>query len=211
MSQTLTTKLRQLPRPCLTHMELKAMLHGSADSRYGKIKRLLAQKKLLHIRRGLYALPEPMPHPFELAQYIYGPSYISLESALNYHGLIPEAVHSITSASSKRNNSFQTPLGTFSYQRLPNKQLFTQVTLIQENRAQFFMATPWKAICDYIYCYKKDWNSLEPLVQSLRIDPEKLPLLKNEDIHTLNEYYCHTRISLFLSSLHKELTRSIAS
>ena len=79
--------LHRLERPYLTDIELETLLDGSADSRYGKVKRLIQQGKMLHIRRGLYCLTEirgsVKPHPFELAQYIYAPSYISLESALS--------------------------------------------------------------------------------------------------------------------------------
>ena len=69
--------LSRLERPYLTDIDLDMLLDGSADSRYGRVKRLIQQGKILHIRRGLYYLT-PMhkdvkPHPFELAQYIYPP------------------------------------------------------------------------------------------------------------------------------------------
>lgn len=64
-----------LPHPFITESELRAYLGGTPDSRYGKVRRLLAKDKLLHIRRGLYALTEEggarkKLHPFELAQFI---------------------------------------------------------------------------------------------------------------------------------------------
>src|SRR5579863_1173434 len=100
---SLERTLQGYPRPYLTDAELEALLEGTPDSRYGKVKRLLAQGKLLHIRRGLYCLTDMLgylikPHPFELAQYIYGPSYISFESALSFYQLIPETVYTVTSA-----------------------------------------------------------------------------------------------------------------
>ena len=72
-----------LPRPYLTDAELEMIWGGTPDSRYGKVKRLLAQETLLHLRRGLYALTKTsgyhgVLHPYELAQPIYSPSYISL-------------------------------------------------------------------------------------------------------------------------------------
>ena len=83
MVRLLENKLRNYYRPYITDAELEMLLDGTSDSRYGRVKRLLAQGKLLHIRRGLYCLTEMMgyltkPHPFELAQHIYAPSYISL-------------------------------------------------------------------------------------------------------------------------------------
>jgi hypothetical protein len=154
--------LRQRPTPYLTDGELEHLLDSTQNSRFSKVKRLIAQGKLLHIKRGLYCITEKVgyptkPHPFCLAQYIYGPSYISLESALSYHQLIPEAVYTTTSVCTKRSKEFHTPLGVFSFNHLPGINFFTEVELIKEDDYQFFMAKPWKAICDYVFCYKKDW------------------------------------------------------
>lgn len=210
MVKLLERMLQNHPRPYLTDAELETLLDSSPDSRYGKVKRMLAQGKLLHIRRGLYCITKEIgyvkkPHPFELAQYIYGPSYISLESALSYHNLIPEAVYTTTSASGKRSKEFATPLGRFSYRQLPLKDLFTEVELIEENEYKFFMAKPWKAICDYVFCYKKDWINLEPLVNNLRINLENLPALRDEEIQVLDEYYHHSRVNRFLKNIQRDL------
>ncbi|MFA6037210.1 MAG: hypothetical protein WC748_03685 [Legionellales bacterium] len=197
--------LQNYPRPYLTDLELDTLLDGTSDSRYSKVKRLLAQGRLLHVRRGLYCLPDKQKtHPYELAQYIYGPSYISLESALSFHQLIPEAVYTITSVTSKRSKEFNTPLGVFSYQHLPLEGFYTEVSLNTENGYSFFMAKPWKAICDYVFCYKKEWDSLLPLEQSLRISRKDLPLLRDEEITLLNEYYHHSRITRFLKGVQYE-------
>src|SRR3990167_6718524 len=202
MPNPLERILQHYPRPYLTDAELEALLDSTPASRYSKVKRLLAQGKMTHIRRGLYSLTDRIgylrkPHPFELAQYLYGPSYISLESALSFHKLIPEAVYTVTSATGKRTKEFQTPLGLFDYLHLPLDNLYTEVELIKENGYLFFMAKPWKAICDYVFCYKKDWYSLKPLLESLRINREDLPALRNELIQLLDEYYHHTRVSRF--------------
>ncbi len=212
MAILLETALRRYPRPYLTDIELAMLLGSTRDSRYGKVKRMLAQGKLLHIRRGLYCVTDKVgylgkPHPHELAQYIYGPSYISLESALSFHKLIPETVYTVTSTTTKRSKEFETPLGKFSYLHLPLENFYTEVERVNENGYQFFMAKPWKAICDYVFCYKKNWISIEPLFKSLRIDREDLPMLRNEEIQLLDDYYHHTRISRFLKGIQKNLYR----
>ncbi len=209
MKRIIKNDLRHLERPYLTDIELESLLDGSANSRYGRVKRFLKQGKILHIRRGLYYLNETQnfvkPHPFELAQYIYAPSYISFESAFAYHQLIPEAVYVITSACSKRSKKFQTPLGLFSYLHLPAENFYTEVELITENNYQFMMAKPWKAICDYIYCYKKKWDNLLPLIKSLRINREDLPELSENEIEILDDYYHHRAISRFLKNIAGDL------
>lgn len=210
MSKSLEATLQHYPRPYLTDAELEVLLEGTSDSRYSKVKRLLSQGKLLHIRRGLYCLTDKVgylikPHPFELAHYIYGPSYISLESALSFHKLIPERVYTVTSATGKRSKECQTTLGLFSYLHLPLENFYSEVALIEENGYKFFMAKPWKAICDYVFCYRKNWNSLSPLLNSLRINHEDLPVLRNEAIQLLDEYYHHARVSRFLKGVQKDL------
>ena len=206
MNKSFKTILWHHPRPYLTEVELAILLTGSPDSRYGKVKRGLAQGDLLRIRRGLYSIAhrkkdDDKPHPFELAQYIYGPSYISLESALSFHQLIPEAVYTITSVSLKRAKTFSTPLGNFSYQHLPIENFYLQVEIIQENGHPFFMAKPWKAICDYVYCYKKNWVNIGPLSENLRIHIDALPLLRAEEAQCLDDYYASARVSRFLKGV----------
>lgn len=207
--------LRNCPRPLITDAEVESLLDGTPNSRYSKVKRMLAQGKLLHMRRGLYCLTQEIgylkkPHPFELAQYIYGPSFISLESALSYHNLIPEAVYTTTSVTSKRSKEFTTPLGFFTYQHVPGEGLYTEVILIKENERQFFVAKPWRSICDYIFCYRKDWNNLTPFIKSLRINLDNLPKLTDEKIELLDDYYQNRRVSRFLKGIKKYLNKEIS-
>ena len=202
----LTSQLRKYPKPFITEGELETLLDGSPNSRYSKVKRLLKQGNLLHLRRGLYCLTETLgypvnPHPFELAQHIYAPSYISLESALSYHRLIPEGVYSITSVCTGRSKEFHTPLGDFSYSHLPTESFYTEVELIKEDNYRFFIAKPWKAICDYIYCYKIETDNAAALFKSLRINNEDLPTLSKEAEKKLDEYYHHRRLTRFLKTI----------
>lgn len=207
--RSLELTLQHHPRPYLTEVELDILLKGTRDSRYGKVKRLLAQGKLIRIRRGLYSPTEAMgcfkkPHSFELAQYIYGPSCISLESALSYHRLIPEAVYTITSVVGKRSKEFNTPLGVFSYCQLPLHDLYTEVERIHEKEHTFYLAKPWRAVCDYVYYYRKDWDSFSPLLNSLRMNIENLPILQREEMQLLEDYYQHHRLSRFLKGIQKD-------
>lgn len=206
MANFLEKALQRYPRPYITDGEIEAILQSTTNSRYSKVKRFLADGKLLHIRRGLYCITDKVgyskrAHPYELAQYVYGPSCISLESALSFHQLIPEMVYTITSVTVKRPKKFQTPLGCFRYLHLPLENFYTEIELIQEDDYQFFMAKPWRAICDYVFCYRTDCRSLEQLLDSLRIDPEHLPTIRSETIQLLDEYYHHSKISRFLKDV----------
>jgi hypothetical protein len=205
--------LRHYPRPYLSDIEVKNLIGGTANSRYSKVKRMIAQGKLIHIRRGLYVITDEIntrqPHPFELAQYLYGPSLISLESALSYHQLIPEAVFTITNVTGKRSKEFHTPLGNFSYQSVPFDNLYIETRLVNENQHSFFIAKPWRAICDYIYCHRINWKNLDPLINNLRIDINNLPKLEENTVFLLDKYYHHRRINLFLKNIYRELGREV--
>ncbi len=121
--------------------ELAIWQPGSDDSRYGQVKRAIASGEIEGIRRGLYILGpkhrRTSPHLFALAQHIYGPSYISCESALSFWGLIPERVYTTTSMTSKRSTEFQTPLGIFSFQHIPCVPLFLMYIELKRGSISF--------------------------------------------------------------------------
>ena len=110
MSINLESILRKNASAYLTAAQLSQLLGRTSDSIFARLNRAIKKGQLTRVKHGLYCIADYItnkrPHPFELAQFIYGPSYINLESALSYHGLIPEAVHSITSVSIYRNKSF---------------------------------------------------------------------------------------------------------
>jgi len=122
----LTKKIiANIPNPLFTAKELVVLEPSSDNVRYALVKRALADGDILRIRRGLYTL-SPLYrktgiNPLSAAQLIYGPSYISLETALSVHGLIPEGVRDITSVTLRPSKEFDTPIGHFSYVRIPQK------------------------------------------------------------------------------------------
>lgn len=140
-----------------------------------KIKNLLAKGDLLHVKQGLYLLGPEYRRPYSkevLAGMIYGPSAISLEYALSYHGLIPERVEVITSICFKRNKKFTTPIGDFTYRYMSPENYPIGIDYIQSAEGNFFMASPEKALCDVAMDakLKSDDEALEFVLHSLRVD-----------------------------------------
>ncbi len=183
---------------------------ASTQSRYGQMKRALAAGDIEKIKRGLYILchqhRRKMPHLFEIAQYLYGPSYISCESALSFWGLIPERVYTTTNITSKRSNKFQTPLGPFVFLHLPYQPLFLDVHRRREDEHTFFIASPTKALLDYVFIHKIDIKSpTEWLQQSLRI--EDLSFFSPKELALFLDYYKSSRIKGFIHQLQKELQK----
>jgi len=131
---------------------------GDISDKRGKIARMIHAGELLRLRRGLYATQREL-NPYCLAASIYGPSYISFETALSFHGLIPEAVYEITSATLKRSREFENVFGRFRYRTIPKKVYPIGIERITEAGLPFLIASPTKALCDRI--------SLEPRMRSM--------------------------------------------
>ena len=120
---------------------------------------------------------------------------------MSYHGLIPEAVYATTSASILRNKTFETALGNFYYERLPTKNFFVGVDYVEQGKNLFLMATPWKALLDYIFCHKENWNDFSPVEESLRIEPEELPKIERTQLENFKKYYHSRRMNIFIDAI----------
>lgn len=120
-----------------------------------KIARLMADGDLVQIKKGLYVLgiehrSTPVSLPL-VANLLYGPSYVSLDFALSWHGLIPEGVYEVSSVTSRRARQYGTPLGTFSYTHT-FAALYGIGVMMEGNPdgSCFLIASPEKALCDKI-------------------------------------------------------------
>jgi len=200
----------RLPWSQFTTQDLAVLFPGSEDRRYGLVKRALASGEIIRIRRGLYCLARKYQKKsvnlYALAQHVHGPSYVSLESALSWHGWIPEAVHAVTSVSFKKSRQFKTPLGIFSYDRVPQRLFYSEVErLTHASGNVFLMARPLKALADYVYVRKRDWAGIEPVVSDLRIEPEELEQITGAMLDTLSGNYCDPRVKRFFEGLRKDL------
>ena len=93
--------MEKAPSGIFTRPEVSCWIGGSPQRQFSMLKRAVAAGEVVRIHRGLYCLAtrylREKIDPHVLAQRIYGPSYISLESALSHHGWIPEAVYAVTS------------------------------------------------------------------------------------------------------------------
>jgi hypothetical protein len=122
---------------------------------YDKIDTLVNGDYLLQLRRGLYVagnkIKTPHPELFLLANHLYGPSYVTAESALSYWGLIPEKVTRVTSVTIRKSRLLKTHLGDFNYFHIPLEGYIIGLCQVQlSNQQTVIMASPEKALCDLI-------------------------------------------------------------
>jgi len=198
--------IEKIDADIFSHSALTACVSGSADKQYSLLKRAMACGEVIQIRRGLYCLAEKYRRRpfdlFEVAQRIYGPSYISFESALSFHGWIPEAVLSVTSASIGKAKEYQTEVGVFSFRRVPTNVFFEGVERLPSG---VLIARPFKALLDYIYVHKKKWIGSRPVIENMRVDNNLFKKISTEEIRHCRSAYPQKRIQKFLLSIEKEL------
>ncbi len=119
-----------------------------------QLSRWVKDERLLQLRRGLYALAPPYrrtrPHPFLVANHLVRGSYVSLQSALAHHGVIPEHVPVTTSVTTGRPQRRENPLGSFEYHHV-RPELLTGFRLERLGDGQeALVATPAKALADLV-------------------------------------------------------------
>ncbi len=211
MNLNFLNQLINWPNYLISGTELKSMLVGTEDARKAMIKRAVHEGYLQRLKRDYYIIRnisnKPMINTFELAQFIYGPSYISFESALSHHGWIPERVMVTSSATIKQARSFNTSIGEFSFEKIPNKSFKFGVSYIKEEKARYLIATPWKAIADMIYCRKKTWKNINELMLDLRIEEESIKHYQYNLLAELSEEYAHKMTRKTLQAFLKELNK----
>lgn len=110
---------------------------------------------LIKLRKGMYLLNENdrklNPSLFFLANTIYAPSYISLEYALQFYGLIPERVVDVTSVSTLKTKKFINSSGVFVYRKI-KQECFRGFTELKDNLSNsFLIALPEKTVIDFLY------------------------------------------------------------
>ncbi len=133
------------------------LLSGNVNDRQVRLQlsRWVKSGQLVQLRRGLYALGTPWrkvePHPFLIANRQHPGSYVSLQSALAWHGAIPEQVHIITSVGPGRPETTTTALGTFKNQYISDALYFGFSRIDVASRQSAFVATPEKALLDLVH------------------------------------------------------------
>jgi hypothetical protein len=186
-----------LSMPLFTDDDLKLVFHDKQPSAiYNSLSYHLKKKNLERYRRGLYSFSIKNNgfldfSKFKLANKLVLHSFISYESALSHHGLIPEAVYEVTSACLTKNKIFTNSLGRFSFAYTPVEPFYLGVEKDEVTNAK--IANPIRALFDLIYLRRKFYNRVEDLEADFRIDLEEfkkaLDKFEAKDILELGELY----------------------
>lgn len=163
------------------------------------ISRFLKYKEIYRLKNGLYVSADffdknrnDISYSFYLANIIRTPSYISSWAALQYYNLTTEAIHSITSVTSKVTRDYETKVGNFAYQSI-NEELFSDFSLVK-GKFSFFIASPSKALFDLLYFRTRQFRSLslknvKVLVGELRVDIDEMNPEEQSKFYTMIKRY----------------------
>ena len=119
------------------------------------IKRLIDENVLTRVERNKYLLKDTDISDFSLANFLYQPSYISFESALNFYGILSQFPYEISSATPKKTNQKRFEGKIFTYTQI-KKDLFWGY----EKRDNFLIALPEKALLDQLYLVAKGQKNI---------------------------------------------------
>jgi hypothetical protein len=199
--------------------DYQTLLHslGQYSRPRDKISDLLRKGVIIRVKKGIYIFGEDYRRrPFSreiLANLIYGPSYISLEYALHYFGLIPERVEAVTSVTTGRSRKYATPVGLFRYRMIPLAAFRMGMDRVElDDGRSFLIATPEKALADKIRDdrgngLQTQGQLMDYLENNLRVDPTALAKLNSEYLGAIAHRYGSRKLQL-LSKLLRRLERS---
>jgi len=131
------------------------------------------------LKKGMYffASEKEKMTSQEISFLLCQPSYLSMETALSYYGLIPEMVHTQTGITTKITRKFSNDFGNFSYRHIQPKLFFGYVS-VKTECGKYLMAEPEKAIADYFYFNLGKINDQRDVLE-LRINSEELKRIIN--------------------------------
>lgn len=190
-------KLKAMGLEVFTPQEFQGVFEVSKKSASMFILNNTKNGLLVKLRNNFYALKDNRPDYSFIANKLYQPSYISLETALSHYGIIPEVVYGNSSVTTKTPREFSTPLGRFSYRHVKT-EVFTgyQLRVVDQNKVLF--AEPEKALADYLY-----FVDLKKLVLNDRLnlkDINKSKLIEYANLYKrpnmlklINQIYAHAR------------------
>lgn len=187
--------------------------HKSEDAKKALLKRACKNGDLIRIRNGLYLVGETRRRShyqlLQIANLVQEPSYVSLESALSFYGLIPEAVYTTTSVTTKKNLEQKTPIGHFSFAYLKIDYFNFGFYQNKDGDQSFLIATPLKALMDYIVINKKHYKTLEDVEADLRFDAEAFfayeKFVNLQKVNEMLKIYKSHRLQVILKNIRTKL------
>ncbi len=183
------------------------------DATKALIKRGCQKGELIRVKNGLYILSADYQkygiNNFTIANLMVTPSYVSLESALSYYNLIPEAVYTTTSVTTYLTHEYSSPVGQFSFSHLKKNYFNHGFYQAELGANHFLIATPLKALIDTIIVKNKKYQTVEEIVEDLRFNWDEFKSLKEfvnrKKVKELKTIYRSNRMLKIITSIEKNI------
>lgn len=180
---TITELINTVPTPYFTTLQLQKMFPEEIPTHINvQLMRMVQKKTLVRLKRGVFIFPNILTDEFLLANILYPQSYVSLESALNTYGIIPDVPAQITSVTPLTSKKIVTTSGVFLYSKIDSQlyfgfqQVSTPVSSPSSSRLfnlSHRLAEPEKALLDYIYI-RRVKNLMENRIDIKSLNKERL-------------------------------------
>ncbi|MCG2691738.1 hypothetical protein L6272_02810 [Microgenomates group bacterium] len=138
--------LNAFPSPFFTTVDFLRLFPSKKNTLYDRLKRLKKNQVIKEMRRGSYLIIGKRYSDFEVANRLFSPSCVSLESALSFYGIIAGFPYQITSVTPKKTRSLEFDGKEFVFHHL-NPAIFFGF----EKKENFLIAEPEKSLLDYLY------------------------------------------------------------
>ncbi len=186
-STLLVRQIYQSKLELFTTKTLRDMLGANMPQAtfFSMLARLTRQNILQKLERDKYKLAGGHAHDFQIANFLYEPSYVSLEAALNFHGVLSQFPYEIASITARKPVTKIIDEKAYRYVRI-KKTLFWGYEPVQG----FLIAQPEKALLDLLYLMSKGLAIVHTdELDTSKLDKarfasfaEKFPSMKGTDI-----------------------------
>ena len=188
-------KLQEQNLTLFSPLEFQGLFNVSDFATSKFLHHYTKKKFFIKLRNGLYCLSSNTPSSFVIANKLYQPSYISLEAALSFYGILPETIYEITSVSTRTTRRFKALEKEFSYTKFKST-LFTGYVFYENDQEKFLIAEPEKALLDYFYLIALGKKELNNRLNISKLSKTKLKqwqkLFNNPKINQLiSKLYAH--------------------
>lgn len=196
------SKIKDLP---LLNVQYLKLVAANDQAFKNQLRRWQKAGKILRLKRGFYILNEEdrkiNTSRLAIAKELYSPSYVSMEYALSFYSIIPEKVADVTSITTKKTAKFENAFGRFVYQHLKTRCFTGFVELKDEANVPYYMATPEKAVVDFIYLNQSRFNDnyVQVLNESFRF--QNLGVLKRKQLDDYAELFSSRKLKAIVKAL----------
>lgn len=145
---------------------------------------------LLRLKNGVYKIQFPEGGPdlpdLYIANKIYEPSYVSLETALSFYSIIPEVAAQVISVTTRQTKLFRNKIGSFKYVSCKN-DVYLGYKIINYENFKVYIAEQEKAVVDFIYFKLKYGESIDIAIE--RFDKKRMKKLSWKKIFDYAKKY----------------------